>query len=302
METERKGRVASVGTFDGLHRGHELVVSTVETIARERGMEGMIITFDRHPLETIAPSKAPGLLMPPSELSRLLAGRDLTLLTLRFTPETAAVTAEQWLRIMHEREGVDVLVLGYDNKFGSDGRTMEIADYEALGRKIGIEIVEAPYLPEISSSRIRQLVAEGRVEEASALLGRPFFIRGTVVEGKRQGKSLGFPTANIRPDYRAAVPAPGVYAVEVTLPDATVLPGVANIGYQPTLADNAPLRIEVHIPGFEGDLYGERIAVEFSRRLRDEQKFDSVETLKARIRADIESVLNENNRHNPQLI
>lgn len=291
MNNQEKGlpkrRVATVGTFDGLHRGHQRVISTLKEIADDRNLEPMVISFDRHPLVTIAPHRAPYLVQSPSERINSLYRQGLHLLTLEFTPELASITAEEWMRRMHDRHGVDVLVVGYDNTFGCDGTGMSIADYERLGRRLGVEVVKAPFEPQAASSKIRRLLRDGELEEAIRLLGHPFVLYGTVEAGKNLGHELGFPTANVRPSYRAQLPKAGVYAVEVTIPDGSLRKAVANIGHQPTVARDAPLRLEVHIPGFDGNLYGERISVKFLRRLRDEQKFESVEELKLQIREDI---------------
>lgn len=286
-------KVATVGTFDGLHRGHQCVISKVKEIASERNMEPMVVCFDRHPLETIAPERAPRLIQSPSERTNALYRDGLSMLTLEFTPETAALTAREWLQKMHADHGVDVLVVGYDNTFGSDGTGMKLSDYVELGAGIGIEVVKAPYAPHAASSAIRRLLKEGRLEEAIDLLGHPFVITGTVEAGKHLGHDLGFPTANLRPSYRAQLPKEGVYSVEVTLPDGSLRRGVANIGRQPTVAVDAPIRFEVHIPGFDGNLYGERLSVKFLRRLRDEKKFDSVNELTRQIREDIATAIRQ---------
>lgn len=292
QEKRARRRVATVGTFDGLHRGHRRVLSMVKELAEARGLEPMVVSFDRHPLETIAPERAPRLIQSPSTRTNTLYGEGLRLHTLEFTPALAAMTAREWLRKMHEEHGVDLLVVGYDNTFGSDGTKMNISDYCRLGRETGVEVVEAPYEPHAASSAIRRLLTEGNVEEANHLLGHTFTITGDVVIGKRLGHTLGFPTANVRPAYRAHYPRRGVYAVEVDLPDGRGARGVANIGVQPTIAPDAPMTLEVHIPGYKGDLYGQRINVKFLRRLRDEKKFDSVEELRLQIAQDIENMKN----------
>ena len=291
MEMTRTGkrRVATVGTFDGLHRGHRRVLSLLEATARERGLEPMVVCFDRHPLETIAPERAPGLVQDPRERDHSLHGEGLDVLILEFTPTLARLTARDWLRKMHEEEGVDVLIVGYDNTFGSDGIRMDIADYRRLGSEVGVEVVEAPYEPHASSSAIRRLLREGSLDEANHLLGRPFSLRGTVVEGKHLGRRLGFPTANVEPPYRALLPKAGVYEVEVNT-DTMTHRGVANVGRQPTVGPDEPERVEVYIPGFEGDLYGSDLTVRFLRRLRDERQFASLEDLKAQIRHDVEKI------------
>ena len=286
---QTKRRVATVGTFDGLHRGHRRVISTVKSEALARGMEPLVISFDRHPLETIAPERAPRLIQSPSECTNTLFNEGMAFLTLEFTSLLASMTVEQWLRDIHDNHGVDVLVVGYDNTFGCDGTGMNIADYRRLATPIGIEIVEAPYEPKAASSAIRKLLAEGNIAEANHLLGRQFAITGEVVAGKKIGASLGFPTANISPSYKAQLPKEGVYAVDVVMPDGTISRGVANIGRQPTVANDAPLRLEAHIPGFSGNLYGERLTLKFLAHLRDERKFDSVGSLKKQIAEDIDT-------------
>ena len=286
---QTKRRVATVGTFDGLHRGHRRVISTVKSEALARGLEPLVISFDRHPLETIAPERAPRLIQSPSERTNTLFNEGMAFLTLEFTSLLASMTVEQWLRDIHDNHGVDVLVVGYDNTFGCDGTGMNIADYRRLAAPIGIEIVEAPYEPKAASSAIRKLLAEGNIAEANHLLGRQFAITGEVVTGKKIGASIGFPTANISPSYKAQLPKEGVYAVDVVMPDGTISRGVANIGRQPTVADNAPLRLEAHIPGFSGNLYGERLTLKFLAHLRDERKFDSVGSLKKQIAEDIDT-------------
>lgn len=285
---KERRKVATVGTFDGLHRGHRRVLEKVREVALGRGLEPMVVCFDRHPLETVAPERAPKLIQNPSDRTNRLYREGMQLLTLEFTAELARLTAREWLARMHEEQGVDVLVVGYDNTFGSDGVRMSLADYHAMGRELGVEVVEAPYEPHASSSAIRRLVREGDIEEANRLLGRRFEISGTVTPGKRLGRSIGYPTANVEPDYRALMPKRGVYAVEVELPgEPRLRKGVANVGTQPTAGERLPERLEVHIPGYEGDLYGERLRVYFERRIRDERRFDSMEELRERIARDI---------------
>ena len=286
-----RGKVATIGTFDGLHRGHRGVLSTVKSEAAKRGLEPAVISFDRHPLETIAPERAPRLIQNPGERTAMLLKEGLHPINLEFTREFASMTALQLLRKIHEEEGVEVLVVGYDNTFGCDGTSMNISDYRRLGKETGVEIIEAPYEPKAASSAIRRLLSEGRIEEANGILGRPFRITGTVVDGKKMGRKIGFPTANILPAYRALIPRNGIYVADVVMPDAQIMRGVVNIGRQPTMASEAPLRMEVHIPDFSGDLYSRNLSVEFLTRLRDEKKFDSAEELTYQIKEDVRKSL-----------
>lgn len=292
MIPHERGRVATVGTFDGLHRGHRRVISALKAEASKRGLEPLVIGFDRHPLETIAPERAPRLIQSPSERTNMLYREGLSLLTLEFTHELASLSAAEWLRKMHDEQRVEVLIVGYDNTFGHDGTSMSIADYVKLGKTIGVEVLEAPYEPHASSSAVRRLIASGDIQGANALLGRHFTIYGTVTEGKKLGRTLGYPTANISPSYRALLPASGVYAVDVEMPDGNVRRGVANVGTQPTMAKAAPVRVEVHVPGFSGNLYGERLGARFLARLRDEIKFSGPDELRRQIEEDVEATDN----------
>lgn len=264
----------------------------LKDIASARGLEPLMVCFDRHPLETIAPHRAPRLLQLPRERNQTLQSEGISLHILEFTAAMASLSAEEWLREMHDTLGVVALVVGYDNKFGSDGRNLSIDDYRRLGEKLGVEVFEAPYYPKAASSAIRALVAAGDMQRAAELLGRHYSIGGIVVQGKHMGSIIGFPTANLQTDNRILLPPVGVYSVDVRLPDGSWHRAVANIGLQPTLAVDAPLRLEIHIPGFSGNLYGEHLTVRFLSRLRGETKFPSPQALKTQISSDIVQSLN----------
>lgn len=285
-------RVATIGTFDGLHKGHRRVIFFMKELARQRGLEPLVITFNRHPRSVVDPVNSPALIMQPSDRSIMLEQWGVTELKLNFTPEMSALKAEEWLCEIHEKEGVDLLVLGYDNKFGSDGNRYSPEDYQKLGASIGLEIVTAPVEEGVSSTFIRHRVKEGKIEEANRLLGHPFVLSGKVVEGKNMGSNLGYPTANIQPAPDALIPKPGVYAAEVELPEGRIGKGAVNIGYQPTVTETAPLRIETHILDYNGNLYGRTLRLNFLAHLRDEIKFDSIEDLKKQIKLDTIAVAN----------
>ena len=287
---EKKGRVATVGTFDGLHRGHRKVIETVNSIAGNKNLKPLAVCFDRHPLETIAPERAPGFIQAPSERINALYREGFEILTLEFNHATAGLTAEEWLTMMRDRHGVDTLVVGYDNTFGSDGIQMSIHDYQALGRRLGMEVVEAPIQPGVSSSAIRRLIASGDIEGATQMLGHPYTMTGEVAHGKGLGSRIGVPTANLRLPYRAQLPANGVYAAEAILPDGSVHKAVVNIGVRPTVDTNGEKSIEAHIIGFNGDIYGQRLTLKLIRKLRDEKRFDSLEGLQRQIQEDIVSM------------
>lgn len=282
-------RAATVGTFDGLHRGHAEVIRTLKNEAAARRLIPTVLTFDRHPLAVIAPEREPGTLIPADEKVRRLhdAGVDVKLLT--FTPAMMAMTAREWLVRMRDDYGVRLIVVGYDNTFGCDGRTMSPADYVALGHDLGVEVTVPPIVDGCSSSKARKAVAAGDMEKAAWILGHPYTITGTVTEGDRIGRTLGFPTANIQADGidRLQLPPHGVYLTKATLDDDRSFHAVTNIGMRPSIKDAAPeLRIETHLLDFDEDIYGRRISIELLRFMRPERRFPSLEALKEAIAAD----------------
>lgn len=285
-EQNTAGRVATVGTFDGVHRGHRAVLQTVKRIADAEGLRPAVITFDRHPLEVVAPERAPKRLMTPADEAATLASLGLEVEVIPFTRELMGLSAGEWMERMARDMGVRTLVVGYDNTFGRDGIDMSVADYIRLGRLHGIEVVKAPIVPAISSSAIRRAVGEGRVEKAAGMLGRPYSLEGTVEQGNRLGRTIGFPTANLRPEAGRLVPANGVYSADAILPGGERRRAVVNIGVRPTVGDNLRPTVEAHIIGWHGDLYGKELILEFLRHLRDERRFDSLDSLKRQIEAD----------------
>lgn len=284
-------RVATVGTFDGLHRGHRKVLDTVTTLSKETGSAPLVICFDRHPLETVAPERAPGLIQSPSERTNTLFREGFEILTIEFSHAMASLTAREWLTNLRDKHEVDTIVIGYDNTFGCDGVGMSIEDYVDLGRSLGIKVVEAPMEKGISSSAIRKHLEAGRLEEATAMLGRPYTLTGKVVHGRHLGSRLGFPTANLQLSYKAQLPADGVYAADALLPDGSRRRAVVNIGKCPTVDQCHKRTVEAHIIGLDEDLYNERLSLKIIRRLRDEKKFDSLTDLTAQIRRDIKEAL-----------
>lgn len=288
----KKAKIATVGTFDGLHRGHRKVIDTLKEIAFRDGLIPLVVCFDRHPLETIAPERAPGQIQSPSERTNLLFREGLQLLTIEFTPAVAATTARDWLTDLRDNHGVRKMVIGYDNTFGSDGVGMSIADYMQLGKELGVEIIEAPVVEGISSSKIRKLISEGKIEEANELLGHPFSLIGEVVHGRGVGKGLGFPTANISVGYKALLPSDGVYYATASLPDGKTLDAMVNVGKRPTMETGGERTIEAHLLDYDSDLYGNRIRLRFKKRLRDEKKFDSIRELKMQLKEDKKTIEN----------
>ena len=277
--------VATIGMFDGVHRGHQFVLRHVVETARRRGLPSMAITFDK--LKTTA---AKTMLTPLDEKLLLLSrmGIDRTEV-LPFTDALRQMTARQFMQqVLKEQYHVQVLLIGYDNRFGHN-REEGYDDYVRYGRELGIEVQQLPQAPDgnVSSSLIRQLLTEGRVTEAAQLLGYPYTIMGRVAHGEHIGTSLGFPTANIVPDSdQQLIPANGVYAVKVQLDNSQEQKhAMMNIGHRPTF-DGQQQTMEAHIFQLSQDLYDQHLSVSFIGRLRDERRFDSKEALKEQLRDD----------------
>ncbi len=304
--------VATIGMFDGVHKGHRFVLSHVCDYAKAHGLASTIITFDKHPKEVVQTDWKPQLLTTFEERMRLLeeTGIDRCVI-LPFTQEMAALSAHDFMRLMAERLGVKVLMTGYDNRFGHN-RNDTFEDYVRYGEELGIKVMGLPsancqlstlnsHLSEVSSSMIRRLLEEGNVKEAARCLTYPYSITGRVVKGEHIGTHLGFPTANLQVDNpHKMIPAAGVYAVGVYLSPLTShlsplisylspLKGMMNIGTRPTFGEHTQT-LEVHILDFEGDLYGQTVTVSFIERLRDEQRFESEEELKRQLEEDEEKV------------
>lgn len=287
--------VATVGFFDGVHVGHCHLIGKMCDYARERGMETVVVTFERHPRQVLDSDWQPRLLSSLEERTRLLAQTGIDrLVFLQFDRQMAALSARDFMqRVLKERLGVGTLFTGYDNRFGHQ-RSEGFDDYVGYGRGMGMEVVQADKLDadglKVSSSTIRTYLSKGDVVRAAQCLGYPYFMSGTVVKGFHIGTGMGFPTANLQPDEPLKlVPAPGAYAVMVRIGDsATALPAMMNIGCRPTF-DGDRQTLETHILHFEGDIYRQRMAVRWIRRLRDERRFDSREALVAQLRKDAEA-------------
>lgn len=279
----------TVGTFDGVHRGHKLVVETLKRECEERGLIPVVITFEPHPLAVVAPERTPKLLEDAREREERLAGFGVNVEVLEFNEGLRKVTVEEWFAKLRNDYNAKFLLVGYDNSFGSDGKGKTILDYAEIGARHDLEVLEAPQLDGVSSSRIRKAIERGDMEEAAGMLGRYYSLEGEVVHGRAQGRELGFPTANVEIAPARLLLAPGVYAADVTVKSGEVYRSVVNIGKAPTFSDNLPLTLEAHLLGFQGDLYGEKVSVKFIKRLRDEKKFSNLEELIEAIAEDVRS-------------
>lgn len=283
--------VATVGFFDGVHRGHRFLIEQVTGEAARTGIQSTIVTFDRHPATVVRRGSVPKMLCTFEEKLRLLASTGVdNCVVLPFDEALSSLSAETFMRaVLRDRYGVRTLVAGYDNRFGK-GRREGFEDYVRYGREMGMSVLLAKPLPvsgrDISSSAIREALAAGDVETAAQGIGRPYSIEGTVVGGERIGRHIGFPTANISPREDIMLPAGGAYAVRVRVSDGgTTLPGMMNIGCRPTFGGKKET-LEVHILRFSGDIYGRQVTVFFERYLRPERRFDSAEALAAQLRKD----------------
>lgn len=289
------GVAAVVGTFDGVHLGHRYLLDRLTAVAAADGLSTRVYTFTGHPLESIDPAHAPGRLTTPAAKERKLREAGIDDVVTDDFARIRHLTAHQYICRLAS-EGVRLLLVGHDNRFGSDGlHTLD--EFRDAARGTNVEIIQAPELtgPEgnsISSSAIRALIAAGRVGEAAQLLGRPYSLAGTVEHGKHLGHTIGFPTANLRPDDPAQlIPERGVYAARAITPCGT-FPAMLNIGSRPTVdRPGAPSTIEAHIIGFDGDIYGRHLTLEFLRRLRPEKRFDGIEPLRRQLEADREATL-----------
>lgn len=284
--------VVTVGTFDGVHRGHQAILSFLCDRAEARGGTPTVLTFDPHPRSVVRNADVP-LLTTIEERARVFERLGIArMVVLPFTNDLAQHDPKAYVReVLWEIIGMEMIAVGYDHRFGQN-REGDVELLRTMGRELGFAVEEIPPRAEddevISSTRIRkQISEEGAVDAAARLLGRRYTLTGTVERGDQRGRTIGFPTANISlKDARSCVPCNGVYATRVH-GDALQEPqvGMCNIGVRPTFDGRTPT-IEVHLLDFSGDLYDETLCVEFVQRLRDEVKFDSVDALKAQLSKD----------------
>jgi riboflavin kinase / FMN adenylyltransferase len=282
--------VLALGNFDGLHRGHIKIIERIRRGATERGGTALVLTFDPHPPRVLRPDKAPALLMTkPQKLAALERAGVQGVAVVRFTRELSQWEPETFVRrVLVDWLRVAEVWVGADFLFGRE-RSGNFSLLRTLGQQAGFRVEKIDPIRYkdfvVSSTRIRRLVSEGRVEEAGALLGRHYAIGGEVVEGARRGRELGFPTANLASENEL-VPPHGVYATFFTL-DGVIRPGVTNIGVRPTFGETPKVSIETHVLGFSGDLYGRQAEVAFVQRLRDERRFPDIDALREQIAADV---------------
>ena len=288
-----RGVVVALGNFDGVHLGHQEVLRLAVAEGRRRGMRVVVATFHPHPRAVLGAGDPPRLLTSSGLRREVLLhyGAD-EVVEIPFDLALSRKSPERFVwDVLVGEMGASVVVVGENFRFGYRA-SGDVGDLRRLMREVGGDAVAvgvrgAGREGGISSSRIRALLSEGEVSDAASLLGRPYVLRGEVVVGDKRGRSIGFPTANVRPDVEAVIPAGGVYAGFVIVGDDTYA-ACTNVGVAPTF-DRAESRVEAYLLDFEGDLYGRIIDVGFTRRIREEKKFSGVDELKAQIQSDVEA-------------
>ena len=281
----------TVGTFDGVHRGHQAVLKSVIAIAKSTNGESAVITFDPHPRQIVT-GESVGLLTTVEERADAMGAMGVDrLVVLPFTKGMADWSADQFARdVLAGALSASVVVVGHDHGFGRK-RTGDAGLLERLGGGLGFRVQQVEAHVEgdlvVSSTKIRTALEEGRVGDAAIMLGRPYRLIQRVTQGDQRGRTIGFPTANLVPPTGKVLPQYGVYAADVRIGEGTDVHGAAvNVGVRPTFGENAPL-VEVHLIDFDGDLYDQRLSVDFVRRVRAERRFEGLDALKTQLADDV---------------
>jgi riboflavin kinase/FMN adenylyltransferase len=289
--------VVTIGVYDGVHLGHRAVLRLVRDLADARGLQALCVTFDRHPAEVVRPDSAPALLTTTEQKLELLdeSGFLDVCFVLHFDEARSRESAEDFVReVLVDRAQARLVVVGVDFHFGRD-RGGSVPMLERMGAELGFEVLgvgleAADGGTVYSSTVIRERLAAGDVEGAAELLGRPYELRGRVVEGDRRGRELGFPTANVMVPARMCLPGDGIFAGTFVGADGVERRAAISLGRRPTFYEYADMSLlEAHVLDFSGDLYGQEARVRFVARLRGEERFDSVDALVAQIARDVEA-------------
>ena len=284
-------KIATIGFFDGVHKGHQFLFAQLCSIAEQEGLQPLIVTFDQHPRAVLQNDYIPQLITSLEE-RRVLLQQYAEVLVLPFE-QIRALTAQQFMSFLKDEYDVQKIVMGYDHRFGAD-RLSQIQDYRFVAQSIGVEIIkQGEYIDgewHVSSTEIRQALLNGNVVVANELLGRGYALNGVVVRGKGIGHTIGFPTANIQPETpEKIIPKSGVYAVQARTSTSSWMPAILNIGTNPTIGNNQQT-IELHIPHFEENIYGQQVSIVFVRYIREERKFLNIDSLREQIKQDINSL------------
>ncbi|NVK54645.1 MAG: bifunctional riboflavin kinase/FAD synthetase [Alteromonadaceae bacterium] len=290
LKAHHQGCVLTIGKFDGVHLGHQAVLDSVIKQARRLSLPATVMVFEPHPEEVFTPDSAPARISPLAEKYQLLKAQGVDrLLCVRFNAAFAAQSADIFIeQLLVQKLGVKFLVVGDDFRFGK-GRKGDFNRLQQAGEKYGFELVSTQSYRmqdcRISSTAVREALADGNFSLAHTMLGREFFISGRVIHGEKKGRTIGFPTANVLLN-RCQTPITGVFAVKLNIAGSQYA-GVANIGSRPTV-NGQRKQLEVHIFDFEGSLYGQRIQVMPVAKIRDEKRFDGLDALRQQIARDVE--------------
>ncbi len=291
IKPKHHGCVLTIGNFDGVHLGHNQVLAKLTEKAKQMGLPAVVMTFEPQPLEFFLGERAPARLTRLRDKYTQLAKREIdSLLCINFNQDFAQWEASQFIQhLLVDKLGVKFLVVGDDFRFGK-GRKGNFEQLKQAGNQYGFEVVNTQSFclqqQRVSSTQIRQLLEQGQLSQVKDLLGRPYSISGRVSHGKKLGRTIGFPTANI-PLKRAVSPVLGVFVVQAIDLEGRNVGGVANIGYRPTV-NGLKQQLEVHLFQYSGNLYGQQLEIALLKKLRDEIKFDSLDTLKQQIELDAE--------------
>ena len=291
------GSAVTIGSYDGVHKGHRTIIARMAAIARARHLRSVVVTFEPHPRRVLkgAVSGPLGLLTTLEEKIDLLSRENIDLLfVIRFTPDFASRSSEDFIRnVLVRLLGAQAIIIGYDHVFGRD-RSGSGTTLENLGVELGfaVEVVDEVLIgsEHLSSTRIRRLLEAGMIEEANEFLGSPYMISGMVVEGDKVGRSIGFPTVNLRiSDQNKLLPRSGVYVAQTEI-DGILFYAMMNVGVRPTVSSEGIISVEAFILGYSGDLYGERLRFTLLRFIREERKFSSLDEMKKQLEKDKKAV------------
>ena len=291
------GSAVTVGSYDGVHKGHRIIIAKMAAVARARSLRRVVVTFEPHPRRVLkgAVSGPLGLLTTLEEKIDLLARENIDLLfIIRFTPDFASRSSDDFIRnVLVKLLGAQAIIIGYDHVFGRD-RSGSGTTLENLGVELGfaVEVVDEVLIgsEHLSSTRIRRLLEAGNIEEANEFLGSPYMVSGVVVEGDKIGREIGFPTVNLRiSDQNKLLPHPGVYLAHTEI-DGTLFKAMMNVGVRPTVSSEGIISVEAFILGYSGDLYGESLRFTFLSFIREERKFSSLDELKKQLEKDKKAV------------
>jgi riboflavin kinase/FMN adenylyltransferase len=294
LDEPPRGALLSIGNFDGVHIGHQTILRHVAERSREQGTVAAAMTLDPHPVKLLRPRQAPKLVTTLDQRLQLIERTGIqTCLVLPFTHRVARMSAEDFVRdVLVRRLAVREVYIGANFRFGND-RGGDVDLLKRMGRELGFDAAGAPTVQTggkvVSSTRVRGAIADGRVGEAAELLGRFAYVDGNVLEGKRLGRKLGFPTLNVEWENEL-IPNRGVYITATHIPSFNrTFPSVTNLGVRPTVYENSIATMESHLLDFTGDVYRERVRLYFLDRVRDEQHFDSTTQLMSQIHRDVQS-------------